>query len=119
MRYPVRELEDWERSRRHAPTTAPTPYKPGVPRSHSYTPPSAERQQVIGLEVLAMVKAARDRDYGRLLEIAQGSEVPVWQHCLEAVTICALLIDSSNDPEGLYAALQDRIVNTAAPAAAD
>jgi predicted DNA-binding transcriptional regulator AlpA len=62
-------------------------------RARMYEPPSFEERQTIGLEVVAMIEAARDRDFERLTEITHGSDTPVWKHAVEAVVEAAWLVE--------------------------
>ena len=81
-----------------------------------YQPPSFEERQTTGLEALAMVKAARDRDYERLTQITHGSAIPVWKHCIQAVIQAAWVVEHVGEfdsPDEAMAALLHRITTEA------
>ena len=78
----------------------------------SYEPPSREERDLILLEVVAMIAAIRDGDYARLVEITHGSDIPVWKHCVESLTLHAHKANQSGDPEAYLADLRTLALGT-------
>ena len=73
------------------------------------TPPPAERAEV-GLETIAAAEAIRHRDFDKLNTILMGSKHAAKLHAIEALVLCAYLIDRDPDPDALIAELRERVI---------
>lgn len=100
--YEVSELRAWLKRQQEATAV--------------YEPPSFEERQTVGLEVVAMIDAARERDFGKLAQLTHASNIPVWKHAVEAFVQAAWVIEhvaEFNNPDEATAALRHRIATEA------
>jgi hypothetical protein len=77
----------------------------------SFELPPAEERAEVGLETLPAEEAIRHRDFDKLNEILLGSRHPAKRHAIEAMVLCAFLINRDEDPERLVAELRARIAD--------